>query len=270
MLVFSTSSKNGRNTSTILNIGSEMTEDIHMTQQQRHFTSQTGGRLERYRKFVVDTGSWLEFVGFESALLFSANLPSILGYGARSILLKPFFSSLGKGTLFGKGLGLRQARYISVGSGVIVDDFCFLDVRREQGRGSIDIGEKVFVGRHTTLAAKGGEVSIGAGSNISSSCRIATQSKISIGESVLVSAYCYIGPGNHGRSENDNRPLIEREMEIKDGVEIGDHVWIGARVTILDGVKIGSGAVIGAHSLVTRDVPPGATVAGTPARVISE
>ncbi|HCE5945965.1 TPA: CatB-related O-acetyltransferase [Pseudomonas aeruginosa] len=46
---------------------------------------------------------------------------------------------------------------------------------------------------------------------------------------------------------------------------IGHDVWIGRDALILDGVEIGTGAVIGAQSLVNRDVPPYAVVAGSPA-----
>lgn len=49
-------------------------------------------------------------------------------------------------------------------------------------------------------------------------------------------------------------------------VEIGSNVSIGANVTILPGVKIGEGATVSAHSLVNRDVPPGAFYGGVPAR----
>jgi UDP-2-acetamido-3-amino-2,3-dideoxy-glucuronate N-acetyltransferase len=42
---------------------------------------------------------------------------------------------------------------------------------------------------------------------------------------------------------------------------------IGSSATILAGVTIGSGALVGAGSVVTRDVPPGAVVAGNPARL---
>lgn len=51
-------------------------------------------------------------------------------------------------------------------------------------------------------------------------------------------------------------------------VYIGDHVMIGANTTILPGITIGDHAVVGAGSVVTRDVPPYAFVAGNPVRLI--
>ncbi|WP_318781382.1 CatB-related O-acetyltransferase [Pseudomonas sp. Marseille-Q5115] len=49
---------------------------------------------------------------------------------------------------------------------------------------------------------------------------------------------------------------------------IGHDVWIGRDVIIMKGVTIGTGAVVGAQSLVNKDVPPYAIVAGSPARVV--
>ena len=50
---------------------------------------------------------------------------------------------------------------------------------------------------------------------------------------------------------------------------IGSDVWIGAGAIVLPGVKrIGEGAIIGAGSVVTREVPDYAVVAGNPARIL--
>lgn len=49
---------------------------------------------------------------------------------------------------------------------------------------------------------------------------------------------------------------------------VGDDVWLGFEARVMPGVRIGSGAIVGACSVVTRDVPPYAVVAGNPARVV--
>lgn len=54
----------------------------------------------------------------------------------------------------------------------------------------------------------------------------------------------------------------------KGDVIIGNDVWIGQEALILSGVNIGDGAVIAARSVVTKDVPPYAIVAGNPARIM--
>lgn len=55
----------------------------------------------------------------------------------------------------------------------------------------------------------------------------------------------------------------------KGEIVIGNDVWIGTHCVILSGVKIGNGAVIGANSVVNKDVPPYAVVAGSPAKIIN-
>lgn len=52
------------------------------------------------------------------------------------------------------------------------------------------------------------------------------------------------------------------------GVRIGDFTIVHPRATILPGVSIGEKAVVGAGAVVLKDVPPGATVFGNPAKVI--
>lgn len=51
-------------------------------------------------------------------------------------------------------------------------------------------------------------------------------------------------------------------------LSIGNDVWIGEGVRFLPGIKIGNGAVVACCSVVTKDIPPYAVVAGIPAKII--
>ena len=74
-----------------------------------------------------------------------------------------------------------------------------------------------------------------------------------IGNNVLVGAHVTIG----GRGEHHDVPVIE------------DDVMIGTGAKILGPVRIGRGARIGANAVVLKDVPPGTSAVGIPARVIN-
>jgi acetyltransferase-like isoleucine patch superfamily enzyme len=240
-------------------------QDIALSAQQRQLRTASG--ISAYKSAVVGRSSWLFFAGFELYQIFITYLGGGLGVFLRQKLLPHFLKSGGEKLVCGRGVTIRLPQSLELGPHVFLDDGVLLDQRQTKERGSgIWIGESVAIGRNTIIVAKGGEIRLHPGVNISSNCRIATQSKIEIGRSTLVAAFCYIGPGNHS-SEHEG-PLIEGEMEIKGGVRIGEDVWIGAHCTILDGVTIGDGAIVGAHSLVREDVAPRTVVAGTPARVI--
>lgn len=63
-----------------------------------------------------------------------------------------------------------------------------------------------------------------------------------------------------GFVSEDNRSLSETRL--------GNDVWVGCNSVILPGANIGDGAVIGAGSVVTKDIPDYAIVAGVPAKII--
>lgn len=101
-----------------------------------------------------------------------------------------------------------------------------------------------------------------------------------IGSFCSIASYCAIGGGRHPMNAVSTSPVFYAGRnsigknfssipeEKNQGVEIGNDVWIGEAAFINDGLKIGTGAVIGAHSVVTKDVPPYAIVAGAPARIL--
>lgn len=54
--------------------------------------------------------------------------------------------------------------------------------------------------------------------------------------------------------------------KVNGNVTIGDHAYIGSGAIIRQGLTIGAGAIVGMGAVVTRDVPPGVTVVGNPAK----
>jgi acetyltransferase-like isoleucine patch superfamily enzyme len=71
---------------------------------------------------------------------------------------------------------------------------------------------------------------------------------------------------DHGVVEVE-RPIRVQGIYKRD-VEVGSNVWIGYGACILRGVRVGDNSIVGTNSVVTRDVPANAVVAGIPARVI--
>ncbi len=62
--------------------------------------------------------------------------------------------------------------------------------------------------------------------------------------------------------------VLEGHPLTRGDIQVGHDVWIGHGARIRSGVKIGNGAVVGMATVVTRDVPPYAVVAGVPAKVV--
>ena len=59
-----------------------------------------------------------------------------------------------------------------------------------------------------------------------------------------------------------------KDLPVKGDLIIGNDVWIGYDSLIKNGVNVGDGAIIAARSVVVKDVPPYAIVAGNPAKVV--
>lgn len=90
---------------------------------------------------------------------------------------------------------------------------------------------------------------------------------VTIGDYVMMGPDCIIYTNNHC-SERLDIPMMYQGKTKTKSVQIGNDVWIGSRVTIMPGVNIGNGVIIGASSVVTKDVPDYAVVAGVPAKIV--
>jgi maltose O-acetyltransferase len=108
-----------------------------------------------------------------------------------------------------------------------------------------------------------GGISIGPHTVIDQGARLDGRGGISIGANVNVAPDVYLLTADH----DPQSPDFEGRTA---PVTIEDHAWIGTRAMILPGVTVGRGAVVGAGAIVTKDVPPYAIVAGSPAKVIGQ
>ena len=154
--------------------------------------------------------------------------------------------------------GVRNGAAVRVGSGLFIVNqgsvwigaFTRLErdvtIKVESTSGRLSIGERVFVGRGTTLDAI---------------------EDLQVGDNTLIAPRCYVTDHDHGMEPD--RKINEQSCK-SSAVSIGSDVWIGYGSVVLAGVSIGDGTIVGAGSVVTKSVEAGMVVAGNPARVIRE
>jgi len=87
---------------------------------------------------------------------------------------------------------------------------------------------------------------------------------VHLGLCCYVDALCTIG---HNTGIGDFSSVMSA-VNVSGECHVGLECWLGVNATILQGVSVGNGATVGAGALVFRDVAPGTTVAGNPARVV--
>jgi acetyltransferase-like isoleucine patch superfamily enzyme len=131
----------------------------------------------------------------------------------------------------------------------------------------LTLGAGSRIGSFVKLKALDGPVRIGARVDVASGAFLSGGAGgVAIGDD------CLIGPnaaviGSNYRYDDLAVPIREQGTTSK-GIRIGRDVWLGAGCCVLDGAEIGDGAIVTPCSVVSGKVPPGAVVAGNPAKVI--
>ena len=112
----------------------------------------------------------------------------------------------------------------------------------------------------------GSNIRIGRGCFVNFGCVFLDVAAIEIGDGCQIGPHVQILTADHPRDAAQRREGFESGKPIK----VGANVWIGGGAILLPGIRIGNDAIIGAGSVVTRDVPAGATVSGNPARAVKK
>ncbi len=154
------------------------------------------------------------------------------------------------------------------GAGVVVGPFVTVSAGSTFGAGlhverGADIREDNVVGD---------DCSIGANSVLEPGNRIGSRVRIESGcylRSVTIEDDVFVGP-NVTFTDDPHPAGCPRREECRAGATVRRLARIGAGSTILPGVEIGEDSLVGAGSVVVHDVPPGAVVAGNPARVLKQ
>ncbi|KAB0483012.1 hypothetical protein F7Q91_01545 [Vibrio chagasii] len=119
------------------------------------------------------------------------------------------------------------------------------------------IGEYSYTGRNTTII----HTKIGSFCSISWNVTIGGANH----DYSRITQHSFLYDDSSKLRPDDSKVVYDRFTK---PLSIGSDVWIAAGSVVTRGVCIGDGAVVGANSVVTKDVPPYAIVAGNPAKII--
>jgi maltose O-acetyltransferase len=124
-----------------------------------------------------------------------------------------------------------------------------------------EVGEGSYI-RPPFHCDYGYNISLGNRVFLNFNCVVLDVVKVAIGDGTQIGPAVQILTADHPRDPAQRRAGLELGRPVR----IGANVWIGAAAIILPGVTVGDDAIIGAGAVVTRDVRPGSTVVGNPAR----
>lgn len=205
------------------------------------------GRRETARDPVWERGfaDWLKDVQSREQLLELFGKyrsgESVLEACMRRVVMKALCKSVGDDLQVGPNVVLKHPESMELGNSVFIGAQTMIQGRFD---GRCQIGNHVWIGPQSYFDAR----------------------------DLVIEDYVGWGPGakvlgSTHTGEPGDLPIIATGLVIKP-VSIGLGADIGINSTILPGIHVGAHSIVGAGSVVTRDVPDYAVVAGAPARVL--
>lgn len=158
-----------------------------------------------------------------------------------------------------------RKRGVRTGRRVHVDRRVQLDVLHG---GELVLGDGCRIGERTRIVVQGGRVEVGAGATLGERCTIVAHEHVAIGAGARLDDGAVLVDFDH--VIDDVELPIRAQPLVSAPIAIGERARIGFGAGVLRGVTVGAGATVGPHAVVTRDVAPGATVGGVPARPVAE
>lgn len=187
----------------------------------------------------------------------------------RGIKHKVLFKKTTGLVFIGKKVKIRSHSHMECGSGMTIEDGCFINALCKNG---VKIGDNFSLGRNSIIECTGVIRELGDQLVIGDDVGIAANAFISVRGKVKIGSNTIFGPSVKLFSENhvftDLNIPIYLQGATKQGISIGEDCWIGSNVTVLDGVHIGNKVVIAAGAVVNKDIPDYAIVGGVPARIL--
>jgi len=163
---------------------------------------------------------------------------------------------------FGKHSTLEISGQVKIGKNVYIGDYVSIIV--EPGA-SLTIADHSFIGENCYIKCFGGKIEIGRDVSINSKSYINGCGGVKIGNNTRIGTQSIIIASNHKFGEPD---VLVKDQITKQGISLGENIWLGARVTVLDGVTIPDNSVIGACSLVSKPLTEAGVYVGIPAKKI--
>jgi len=163
---------------------------------------------------------------------------------------------------------------VTIGMDTVIEPFTVL-------KGSTNIGSECRIGPHVYIEdARVGDRSdcgpfakLRPGTEIAEDVHIGSFTELvrtKVGRGSKVPHVSYLGDTDLGADANIGAGTITANFDgtNKNRTEIGDGAFVGVDTMLVAPVKLGKGSRTGAGSVVTKDVPDGATAVGVPARVV--